>query len=118
MQPILFLMFEGKAEEALNFYVSLIPNIRMIRIERYAASGPGAEGSVMRELFSIGGMNIMCTDSAIHHQFTFASAAFVVAVQSGVSRLLRYVQPWLLSFQHFARFKHGAFIVHIFQPFI
>lgn len=31
----LFLMFEGKAEEAMNFYVSLIPGGKIIDVVRY-----------------------------------------------------------------------------------
>jgi predicted 3-demethylubiquinone-9 3-methyltransferase (glyoxalase superfamily) len=36
-----FLMFEGSAETAMNFYVSLSPNSAVKRVERY---GPGAAG--------------------------------------------------------------------------
>ena len=37
-----FLMFEGKAEEAMNFYVSLFEDSGVKRIARYGAEGPGA----------------------------------------------------------------------------
>ncbi|ACL55855.1 VOC family protein [Methylobacterium nodulans] len=66
-----FLMFEGKAEEALSFYASTLPNSRLIEIERYGADGPGAEGSVKLARFSIGGLVLMCTDSPVPHSFTF-----------------------------------------------
>jgi hypothetical protein len=36
-----FLMFEGKAEEAINFYVSLIPDSQIIDIKRYGPDGLG-----------------------------------------------------------------------------
>ena len=42
-----FLLFEGKAEEAMNFYVSVIPDSRVIAIQRYGAGGRGPEGSVL-----------------------------------------------------------------------
>ena len=64
-------MFEGKAEEALTFYASIIPNSGMISMHKYTAAGPGPEGSVMKALFSIGGLEIMCSDSFVHHAFTF-----------------------------------------------
>jgi hypothetical protein len=35
-----FLMFEGKAEEAMNFYVSTLPNSAITRIARYGAAPP------------------------------------------------------------------------------
>ena len=39
-----FLMFEGKAEEAMNFYVSLFENSRVTSIKRYGPGEAGAEG--------------------------------------------------------------------------
>jgi predicted 3-demethylubiquinone-9 3-methyltransferase (glyoxalase superfamily) len=50
VQP--FLMFEGKAEEAMNFYVSLFEDAKVIEILRYGPNQPGKEGSVMRASFS------------------------------------------------------------------
>ena len=69
-----FLMFEGKAEEAMNFYVSLFPGGEVLGIVRYGANGPGAEGSVMKASFSIGNQTILCTDSVVKHGFTFTPA--------------------------------------------
>jgi predicted 3-demethylubiquinone-9 3-methyltransferase (glyoxalase superfamily) len=66
-----FLMFEGKAEEAMNFYISLFPGSSIVRIARYGKEGPGAEGSVVQAVFSLGGQNFMCIDSHVKHQFTF-----------------------------------------------
>ena len=78
-----FLMFEGKAEEALNLYVSAIPHSRIISIERYGSGAPGAEGSVMRASFAIGGLTVMCTDSSVRHAFTFTpSSSLFVACAS------------------------------------
>ena len=78
-----FLMFEGKAEEAMNFYVSLIPGSEAGQIIRYGASGPGPEGSVMKARFSVGGQSVMCTDSFVKHNFTFTPASsFFVTCES------------------------------------
>ena len=55
-----FLMFEGKAEEAMNFYVSLFPNSAVTAIARYGPDGPGAEGSVMHARFSLNGREFRC----------------------------------------------------------
>lgn len=66
-----FLMFEGKAEKAMSFYVGLIPDSSVIDIRRYGADGPGAEGSVMTATFSLGGLIVMCSDSNVSHDFTF-----------------------------------------------
>ncbi|HEY4327928.1 MAG TPA: VOC family protein [Mucilaginibacter sp.] len=69
-----FLMFEGRAEEAMNFYVSLFPNSEIININRYQPGGPGAEGTVMHAAFSLNKQAFMCIDSAVKHQFTFTPA--------------------------------------------
>jgi len=69
-----FLMFEGKAEEAMNFYVSLFSGGEVLGIARYGANGPGVEGSVMKASFSIGSQTILCTDSVVKHGFTFTPA--------------------------------------------
>jgi predicted 3-demethylubiquinone-9 3-methyltransferase (glyoxalase superfamily) len=69
-----FLMFEGVAEAALNFYVSLFKNSEVTSIERYGPGEQGAAGSVKRANFTLGGHNLMAIDSRIKHQFTFTPA--------------------------------------------
>jgi len=69
-----FLMFEGRAEEAMNFYVSLFPESRIAAVERYGAGGPGREGSIKVASFSLGAQNVMCIDSPVAHGFTFTPA--------------------------------------------
>jgi predicted 3-demethylubiquinone-9 3-methyltransferase (glyoxalase superfamily) len=66
-----FLMFEGKAEEALNLYVSLFDDGEVLEIVRFGAAGPGAEGSIMKASFTIAGQTIRCFDSPVKHAFTF-----------------------------------------------
>ena len=66
-----FLMFEGNAEEAMNFYISLIEDSEITRISRYGADGPGKEGSVIQATFTLKGQEFMCIDSNIQHEFTF-----------------------------------------------
>ena len=66
-----FLMFEGDAEEAMGFYMSLFDDAEIISIMRYGADGPGADGSVQHATFSLGGQRFMCIDSPAKHEFTF-----------------------------------------------
>jgi predicted 3-demethylubiquinone-9 3-methyltransferase (glyoxalase superfamily) len=66
-----FLMFEGKAEEAMNLYVSAIPDSKVADIKRYGPEGPGAEGSVMIARFTLAGLPVFCIDSSVKHAFTF-----------------------------------------------
>jgi len=67
-----FLMFqEGKAEEAITFYTSLIDDSQITVINRYGANEPGDEGTVKQAIFSLKGQEFMCIDSNIKHQFSF-----------------------------------------------
>jgi predicted 3-demethylubiquinone-9 3-methyltransferase (glyoxalase superfamily) len=66
-----FLMFQGKAEEAMQLYVSLIPNSEIVDIVRYGPGQPGKEGSVMRASFTLAGQTVVCIDSPAQHAFTF-----------------------------------------------
>lgn len=69
-----FLMFEGNAEEAMTFYLSLFADAEVVNISRYGAEGPGAEGSVQQATFTLAGQPFMCIDSPMKHGFTFTPA--------------------------------------------
>ncbi len=67
-----FLMFQdGCAGQAMDFYVSLFPDSRVERIERYGAEGPGKEGTVVRADFLLNGQRFICIDSPVPHAFGF-----------------------------------------------
>lgn len=67
-----FLMFqEGKAEEAMNYYTSIIEDSGITSITRYGANEAGEEGTVVRALFNLKGQEFMCIDSHVNHAFTF-----------------------------------------------
>lgn len=68
-----FLMFQdGKAEEAMNFYTSLIEDSEITTIVRYGANeGGGDEGTIMHATFTLKGQEFMCIDSNIKHGFSF-----------------------------------------------
>lgn len=67
-----FLMFQdGKAEEAMNYYISLIEDSEIKSITRYGANEAGDEGTVMLASFSLKGQEFMCIDSNVTHQFSF-----------------------------------------------
>lgn len=66
-----FLMFQGKAEEAMNFYTSLIEDSKIKSIVRYGPNEAGEEGTVMHAVFSLKGQEFMCIDSNVKHEFTF-----------------------------------------------
>ncbi|MGI8387108.1 VOC family protein [Robertmurraya sp. P23] len=67
-----FLMFQdGKAEEAMNYYISIIEDSEITSIVRYGANESGDEGTVMKATFSLKGQEFMCIDSNLKHQFSF-----------------------------------------------
>jgi len=47
MQVTPFLMFDGKAEEAMRFYVSLFPDSRVTAISRYGPGEAGKDGTIL-----------------------------------------------------------------------
>lgn len=67
-------MFQGQAEEAINYYTSIFDQAEIINITRYGANEAGVEGSVMQATFSLFGQVFMCIDSNIQHGFTFTPA--------------------------------------------
>jgi len=73
-----FLMFvgkqHGKAEEAMNFYVSLFKNSNVISIERYGAGEEESEGTVKHATFSLNGCEFMAADRGREHPFNFTEA--------------------------------------------
>lgn len=67
-----FLMFQdGNAEEAMNFYTSIIEDSQITSLVRYGANEAGQEGTIMQATFTLKGQVFMCIDSSIKHQFSF-----------------------------------------------
>ena len=69
-----FLMFEGKAEEAMNFYTSLLTDSAIKSISRYGENEGAPAGTVRHAVFALNGQEFMCIDSPIKHGFTFTPA--------------------------------------------
>jgi predicted 3-demethylubiquinone-9 3-methyltransferase (glyoxalase superfamily) len=76
---VTFLMFNGRAEEAMNLYTSVFKRSEILSITRYGASEAGAgeagaageEGTVQHATFTLNGQEFMCIDSNAPHAFTF-----------------------------------------------
>ena len=62
-----FLMFTGEAETAVNFYVSLFPNSRVLEVKR---NGEGANATTLHR-FELNGVEYRALDSPPVHAFTF-----------------------------------------------
>jgi predicted 3-demethylubiquinone-9 3-methyltransferase (glyoxalase superfamily) len=72
-----FLWFDGKAEEAANFYVSLFKNAKIIRPMRTGGGGPWPEGKVMSVTFEIDGREFIAFNGGPHFTFSPAISLFV-----------------------------------------
>ena len=73
MQKIIpFLWFDGKAEEAANFYVSIFKNAKIRAVRRHGDAGPGPKGSTMSVEFELDGQPFIALNGG--PQFTFSPA--------------------------------------------
>ena len=66
-----FLMFNGRAEEAINYYCTLFEHSEIKKIIRYKKDEAGEEGTVMHAVILLLGQDFMFIDSAAKHDFTF-----------------------------------------------
>jgi predicted 3-demethylubiquinone-9 3-methyltransferase (glyoxalase superfamily) len=71
------LWFDNNAEEAMNFYVSLFPNSRILSASRYGDAGPGPKGTLMVGSFQLDGRNFMVINGGPAHKLTEAISLVV-----------------------------------------
>ncbi len=72
-----FLWFDNQAKEAMNFYVSVFNNSKIVSITRYGEAGVGAKGTVMTAKFLIEGQEFIALNGG--PVFSFSPAiSFVV----------------------------------------
>jgi predicted 3-demethylubiquinone-9 3-methyltransferase (glyoxalase superfamily) len=72
-----FLWFNDQAEEAVNFYVSIFKNSKILSVHRYGDAGPGKKGSVMMGTFQLEGREFMALNGGPSFTFTPAISLFV-----------------------------------------
>jgi predicted 3-demethylubiquinone-9 3-methyltransferase (glyoxalase superfamily) len=78
-----FLMFEGQAESAIDFYKTVFPDTQIESMTKYEAGETGKEGTVKLATVVIAGQSIKCIDSHIKHDFGFTPAfSFFVECES------------------------------------
>lgn len=70
-----FLTFQNNnAENAMNFYVDLFDNSKIINVQRWGKEGPVEEGKIMHATFDLNGSLFMCSDSPPVHNWDFTPA--------------------------------------------
>jgi len=72
-----FLWFDGNAEEAMNLYVSVFKNSKVVSVTRYGEAGPGPKGTVMSATFQLEGQQFYALNGGPQYKFTPAISLFV-----------------------------------------
>src|SRR5216683_154853 len=72
-----FLWFDNQAEEAMNFYVSIFKNSKVVKVTRYGEAGPGPKGAVMSATFQLEGQTFYALNGGPLFSFTPAISLFV-----------------------------------------
>jgi len=83
------LWFDGEAEEAAKFYVSLLPDSRIEKVQKNTVDSPaGKAGSVLVVEFTLAGQRFMALNGGMRMEYTDA-VSFVIdcADQAEVDRL-------------------------------
>ncbi|TIT65082.1 MAG: VOC family protein, partial [Mesorhizobium sp.] len=87
-----FLMFEGKAEEAMTLYCGTIPDSSILDVTRYGSGEDGAEGMLKLARVSICGLEVTVYNSPVHHAFTFTPSFSLYVDCSSEQELERIVE--------------------------
>ncbi|MEM1158217.1 MAG: VOC family protein [Verrucomicrobiota bacterium] len=70
-----FLTFQNNdAEQAMNFYIELFDNSKVLSLQRWEKGGQGKEGTIMHASFVLNGNKYMCSDSPPIHDWDFTPA--------------------------------------------
>jgi len=64
------IVFVDRAEEAVNFYVSLVPNSKVLSITRSESDGPIPKGKVLSAIFQLDGREYLTFDGGPSFSFT------------------------------------------------
>ncbi|HKZ01243.1 MAG TPA: VOC family protein [Pyrinomonadaceae bacterium] len=72
-----FLWFDNNAEEAVNFYVSIFKNSKVLNTLRYGDAGPGPKGTIMTIAFQLDGQEFTALNGGPQFKFTEAVSLVV-----------------------------------------
>lgn len=72
-----FLWFNDNAEEAMNFYISIFKNSKILTVSRYGDAGPGPKGSLMTGSFQLEGQDFLALNGGPAFSFTPAISLLV-----------------------------------------
>jgi predicted 3-demethylubiquinone-9 3-methyltransferase (glyoxalase superfamily) len=64
------LWFDGQAEDAAKFYVSIFKNSRIVSVTRWGDTGPGVKGTVLVVYFELEGQSFIALNGGPEFHFT------------------------------------------------
>jgi len=76
-----FLWFDDNADEAVNFYLSIFKDSRLLDTKRYDEAGPGPKGTIMTATFELNGQQFIALNGGPRYKFTEA-VSFVVKCET------------------------------------
>jgi len=72
-----FLWFENEAEEAVNFYLSLFQDAKILSTTRYGKEGPGPDDAVMVMSFELFGQEFVALNGNTQNKFNESVSFYV-----------------------------------------
>lgn len=72
-----FLWFDDKAEEAMNFYVSIFKNSKILGIDRFGKKGQVPGGEVLVANYRLEGQEFLALNGGPHYTFSSATSFLV-----------------------------------------
>ncbi len=72
-----FLTFNDQAGEAMNFYISIFRNSKILNIIRIGEEGPGTKGAILGATFQLNGQEFMAMNGGPYFSFAQGTSLFV-----------------------------------------
>jgi predicted 3-demethylubiquinone-9 3-methyltransferase (glyoxalase superfamily) len=69
--------FNNQAEEAINFYTSVVPNSRILSTTRHGDSGPGPKGTLLAATFLLDGQEFMALNGGPSFTFSVGTSIMI-----------------------------------------
>lgn len=86
-----FLTFEGRAEEALNYYAETFKDAEILLLQKYDDGTPELEGKVLQGAIRIHDQLVRVMDSQVPNEFNFTpSMSFFIECETSQEMALYY----------------------------
>ena len=69
--------FDNQAEEAINFYTSVIPNSKILSETRHGNTGPGQKGTLLAASFLLNGQEFMALNGGPPFKFSIGMSIVI-----------------------------------------